>query len=200
MLRRTRRHRRSLHRRTTPAGSETEEADHPNLTKNPHPGRTPAQPAHPQVLTISLDALLRTAGALSAFTFVEIKKPGTPLLRTKPYRSGAWAVSEEVAGGVAQLHATVDGAQNQIGLRQSVTTAEGADTGETIEFCRPRSLLVVGSLEQMIHDGGVHHPRHRSFEAFRRSIRDPEIVTYDEILYRAQAVLSTSGEIVKSCG
>jgi hypothetical protein len=51
--------------------------------------------------------------------------------------------------------------------------------------------LVVGSLEQMIVDGNVHHPRHRSFEAFRRSIRDPEIVMYDEVLYRARAVLST---------
>ena len=138
-----------------------------------------------------VDAMLRTAGALSAFTFVEIKKPGTPILRPKAYRPGAWAVSDEVAGGVAQLHATVDAAQSQIGLRQPVTMAEGFATGETIEFCRPRALLVIGSLNQMIDGGGVHYPRYRSFEAFRRSIREPEIVTYDEILCRAKAVLSS---------
>lgn len=137
------------------------------------------------------DALLRTAGALSAFTFVEIKTPETPLLRSKPYRSGAWSVSEELAGGVAQLHATVDAAQHQIGLRHAVITDTGAETSDIIEFCRPRSVLVVGSLEQLIENGKVNRSRHRSFEAFRRSMADPEIVTYDEVLFRARAVLRT---------
>jgi hypothetical protein len=137
------------------------------------------------------DALLRTAGALSAFTFVEIKRPDTPLLRSTPYRSGAWAVSDDLAGGVAQVHATVDAAHSRLAPRHAVATDDGFDTGRTIEFCRPRALLVVGSLEQMIRDGAVHHERHRCFEAFRRSIREPEIVTFDEILHRARAVLST---------
>lgn len=137
------------------------------------------------------DALLRTAGALSAFTFVEIKRPDTPLLRPKPYRSGAWAVSDDLAGGVAQVHATVDAAQSRLAPRHAVATDDGFDTGETIEFCRPRSLLVVGSLEQMIRDGAVHHERHRCFEAFRRSMQEPEIVTFDEILHRARAILSS---------
>jgi hypothetical protein len=137
------------------------------------------------------DALLRTAGALSAFTFVEIKRPDTPLLRSKPYRSGAWAVSDDVAGGVAQIHATVDAAQERLAPRHAPTTDDGFDTGMTVEFCRPRALLVVGSLEQMTKDGLVHHERHRCFEAFRRSVREPEIVTFDEVLHRARAVLSS---------
>ncbi len=35
-----------------------------------------------------VDSLMRTAGALSALTFVEIKRPDTSLLRYTPYRSG----------------------------------------------------------------------------------------------------------------
>src|SRR5207244_1628069 len=35
------------------------------------------------------DGLLRTAGALSALVFVEIKAHSTPLLHPKPYRRGA---------------------------------------------------------------------------------------------------------------
>lgn len=140
------------------------------------------------------DAVLRTAGALSAFTFIKIKRPDTPLLRHKQYRSGAWAISDEVAGGVAQVHATVDAAQQNIGRRLPVLSDDGYDTGEAIDFCRPRALLVVGSLGQMTNDGAVHHERYRSFEAFRRSLREPEVVTFDELLHRARAVLALAGD------
>jgi hypothetical protein len=36
----------------------------------------------------------------------------------------------------------------------------------------------------------------RSFEAFRRSLRDPEVVTFDELHHRAKAVLDLQSESV----
>ena len=55
------------------------------------------------------DALMRTAGALSALVFVEIKTHKTELLHREanPYRSGTWRASQDVVGGVAQCHTTV---------------------------------------------------------------------------------------------
>ncbi len=140
------------------------------------------------------DSLLRTAGVLSALTFVEIKRPDTSLLRSAPYRSGAWAIDQHLAGWVAQLHATVDAAQAQIGERLRTRDADGFETGLSVELCRPRSILVVGSLSQMLDEAGrLNHAMFRSFEAFRRSLRDPEVVTFDELHYRARAVLDMEG-------
>ncbi len=141
-----------------------------------------------------VDSLMRTAGALSALTFVEIKRPDTSLLRSAPYRPGAWAIDHDIAGGVAQLHATVDAAQDRIGPQLRTLDADGFDSGLSIELCRPRSILVAGSLSQMLDAGGrPNHAMFRSFEAFRRSLRDPEVVTFDELHHRARAVLDLQG-------
>ncbi|RDC58762.1 hypothetical protein AHMF7616_05272 [Adhaeribacter pallidiroseus] len=50
-----------------------------------------------------VDALMKTNGIISNLCFVEIKTNTTPLLDNKPYRSGCWAPSRELAGAVAQI-------------------------------------------------------------------------------------------------
>jgi len=60
--------------------------------------------------------------------------------------------------------------------------------------CRPRTLLVVGSLTEFIHDGNVHHEKFQSFERFRRGLRDPEILTFDELYRRARLALALAEE------
>lgn len=67
---------------------------------------------------------------------------------------------------------------------------DGFETGLALELCRPRSVLVVGTLDEMVNESGrPNRSRFRSFENFRRSLRDPEIVTFDEVYHRASAVL-----------
>jgi hypothetical protein len=61
--------------------------------------------------------------------------------------------------------------------------------------CRPRSLLVIGSLEEFTKDGNVHHRKFESFERFRRSLRDPEILTFDELFERARLTLALDAAI-----
>lgn len=52
---------------------------------------------------------------------------------------------------------------------------------------RPRSYLIVGSLDELIGDGGgVHHDKFRSFELHRRNLYEPEVLTFDEVLARAE--------------
>jgi len=56
--------------------------------------------------------------------------------------------------------------------------------------CRPRTLLVVGSLTEFVREENVHHQKFESFERFRRSLRDPEILTFDELYRRARLALA----------
>lgn len=131
------------------------------------------------------DALMRSAGALSALAFVEIKTHATPLLRRGEYRSGTWSVSEDVVGGVAQCQATVDEVVRQSERELKALDSDGFGTGERTLICRPRSLLAIGSLEQFLRNGEPNLAMFQSFERFRRSLRDPEIVTFDELCARA---------------
>lgn len=140
------------------------------------------------------DALMRTAGLLSALAFVEIKTHETPLLHTTEYRSGTWRVSDEVAGGVSQCQTTVDEVVRRAATELTVVDDEGFRTGETVFVCRPRSLLVVGSLDQFVRDGAPHVAMFESFERFRRSLRDPEIVTFDELFARAAMSLALADQ------
>jgi hypothetical protein len=142
------------------------------------------------------DAVLRTAGALSAIVLVEIKHPGSQLLG-KEYRSDCWSIGNEVAGGVAQCQATAAWAKENLTPSLKIRDAEGFNV-DSVQVCRPRSILVAGSLEQFKRNGNLNRPMYESFERFHRSVRDPEIVTFDEMYERASAVRGPTGASTRS--
>jgi antiviral defense system Shedu protein SduA len=131
------------------------------------------------------DALLRTNGAIRSLVFAEIKHHRTPLLGEE-YRREAWAISPNVSGGVGQVQQTIHRARHEIRDRLYDRDQAGAETGEVTFLVRPRSYLIVGDLNQLRGEGGVHPGRHRSFELYRRNLYEPEIVTFDELLARAE--------------
>jgi hypothetical protein len=139
------------------------------------------------------DAVMRTAGAISALVLVEIKHHQTDLLIDKPYRPGVWKVSAEVAAGVAQCQATTDEAIREAGKALDMKDEEGYTIG-SVFVCRPRSVFIVGSLDQFRKDDRTHHERFESFERFRRGLRDPEILTFDELFERARYSLDVAQE------
>ena len=51
-----------------------------------------------------------------------------------------------------------------------------------IETCEPKGILVIGNTEQL--DGDIN--RRMTFELFRRNLHNPEVITYDELLSRAE--------------
>jgi hypothetical protein len=131
------------------------------------------------------DALLRTTGRIRSLVFAEIKHHGTDLLGPE-YRSGCWPVSPEIAGGVTQVQRTVDTAVSQIGERLFDTDEHGAETGEATWLIRPRCFLIAGHLGELHGPRGVHPAKFQSFELYRRNLVEPEIVTFDELLARAE--------------
>lgn len=136
-----------------------------------------------------VDALLRTRGVISSLCFVEIKTHRTDLLQGKPYRSGCWAPSDELAGGVSQVQNTVALAAESIRTKLSINDVVGNPTNEEAFNYLPKSFLVVGNLEQFVGEHGVNQDRYRSFELFRRNTSSPEIITFDELYERARYIV-----------
>lgn len=133
------------------------------------------------------DALMRTAGSIQYMTFAEIKHHNTDLLVRQPYRPACWSPSPELSGGVVQIQQTVYRATREIGERLDDLADDGSRTGEATYLHRPRSYLIIGNLSQLRGaTGGVHEDKNRSFEIYRRNLYEPEILTFDEVLARAE--------------
>lgn len=132
------------------------------------------------------DALLRTAGIVRSLVFAEIKHHQTPLLGEQ-YRAGSWAPSREVAGAVVQVQQTVHLAAQELGDYLQDRAADGELLGTGTFLLEPRSYVIVGCLDQLTGDhGGPLLDKVRSFELFRRNLRAPEVITFDELVARAE--------------
>jgi hypothetical protein len=136
-----------------------------------------------------VDALMKTKGIISNLCFVEIKTHTTALLEAKPYRSGCWAPSKELAGAIAQVQGTVASAVENLSSRINPSDSEGNPTGEEIYNYQPKSYLVIGSMEEFVSEQGVNKDKLRSFELLRKNTTNPEIITFDELYERAKFIV-----------
>lgn len=145
-----------------------------------------------------VDALMKTQARVNSLCFVEIKRHDTSLLAgSTGYRSGAFAPSTELGGGIAQVQATVQAAIERLGPRLEPTDSHGNPTGETLFNFDPRAYLVIGSLAEFETQHGTNEAKFRSFELFRRNIRRPQIITFDELLYRARFIVEHESTVVE---
>jgi hypothetical protein len=142
-----------------------------------------------------VDALLRTRGIVSSLSFGEIKTHTTELMKkvTRAYRAECWQVSDELSGGIAQVQKTVQLALENIGSRLELTDEQGDPTGEQLHLYQPKAFLVIGSLAEFQSSQGLNRAKYSSFELFRRSVTNPEIITFDELYERARFIVE-SGE------
>lgn len=135
------------------------------------------------------DALMKTQAEINSLCFVEIKRHDAALLESKPYRSDTWVPSYELVGGVAQSQVTVQAAIERIGRKVNPTDKVGDPTGETLYTLNPRAFLVVGNLAQFQTEAGINESKLKSFELYRRNVHTPEIITFDELFYRARFIV-----------
>ena len=109
--------------------------------------------------------------------------------RTKGKRVPRRIPTKELIGGVAQVQATVQAAIERYTPRLNVTDREGDPSGDPVFNIDPRAFLVIGNLDEFASDNGINVSKFRSFECFRRNIRRPEILTFDELLNRARFIV-----------
>jgi hypothetical protein len=141
-----------------------------------------------------VDALLRTAGIIRSLAFAEIKHHRTQLVEDE-YRVGCWGPSREVAGAVIQAQQTVHLACYDLGEYLQDTSPDGEMLPSATFLLRPRSFVVVGALDQLTGSTGGGLPdKFRSFELFRRNLHEPEVITFDELLVRAEWHVESSAQ------
>lgn len=136
-----------------------------------------------------VDALMKTKGVISNLCFVEIKTHATALLDSKPYRSGCWAPSKELAGAIAQVQGAVSSAVESLSSKINPSDSDGNPTGEEVFNYQPKSYLVIGSMNEFVSDNGVNKDKLRSFELLRKNTTNPEIITFDELYERAKFIV-----------
>lgn len=139
------------------------------------------------------DALMKSGGVISSLCFTEIKTHKKRLLKDISYREDSWPISDELAGGIAQLQKTIHLSLHDLTSKLDLKNSDGF-LDETIFMYRPKAYLIIGSLEEFINKSGlINESKHSSFELFRRSL-DIEIITFDELYYRARAITETEVE------
>lgn len=123
---------------------------------------------------------------------VEIKKSTSLLLakttQTKQhvkYRNGAWLLGSELLGGISQI---------QVNCKSWQKSAEDIVNKELIEkkiyTVKPKGILVIGNTSEFGND----IEKITSFELFRQSINNVEIVTFDELFERAKFIVGNLNE------
>jgi hypothetical protein len=108
---------------------------------------------------------------------VEIKTPLTPLVGSAYRPPSVFAPSTELAGAVTQA---IDQRQTLVGNYQSLDFGAAGATP-----FHPRVVVLAGDLVAQELSG----PRLRSFELFRNELRGVEVVTFDELVAKAQGLL-----------
>jgi hypothetical protein len=135
-----------------------------------------------------VDGLMKTVAAINSLCFVEMKTSDTDLVRK--YRDGVFAPSVELAGAVSQIQVTVQRALEELSeVFRPDHLDRGDPTGEVLYQFQPRSFLVIGDLSEFQSEHGTNQDKFRSFELFRRSLRWPEVMTFDELYARAKFIV-----------
>jgi len=106
---------------------------------------------------------------------VEIKTPAAALLRS--YRGNVMAPAPDLSGGVQQLLQARHSFEEE--YRQLVERS-----GEDLHAVSPRCLLIAGTLTSLGDDTA-----RRSFELFRNNNRQVEIITFDELIGKAEQLV-----------
>jgi len=129
------------------------------------------------------DFSVRTIGAGASFiALVDIKTPSAQLVKPRQCRNGAHAIESDLAEAVAQILSNCD-TWNREGSNQPDNVRQAAKEGW--QTAQPRGILVLGDSKSLTTDNA-----RQSFELFRRHLHGLEIVTFDELLVRADALTS----------
>jgi len=121
---------------------------------------------------------------------VELKKPTTPLFEKDQDRSESWRFSKYLTYSISQILSQK--AEWQIKSERD----NFDDTGELItqKTFDPKTILIIGHSNQFIGEDKTSKIKAKTFELYRRNMRNIEIFTYDELLERAQFIVEHKKE------
>lgn len=110
---------------------------------------------------------------------VEIKTPETQMFAKTKYRNGIYNPTKELSGSILQvLNYRRELAKNY----QNITS----DSGKKLEVFNPKCVVIIGNAEKELNTDA----KRTSFELYRTSMKDVEIVTFDELFRKAETLAS----------
>ncbi|GAB3808057.1 hypothetical protein GCM10028819_46210 [Spirosoma humi] len=119
---------------------------------------------------------------------VELKKPETNLFNTSQNRSGSWSLSKDLIEAVSQI--LEQKAEWQIKSRNAVSMFNKSGARILQRTVDPKAILIIGCSSQIKGTDLEKEIKLETFELFRRSQRNIEIVMYDELYERAKFIVS----------
>lgn len=123
-------------------------------------------------------------------TFVELKKPDTPLFKNSTIRSGVWKLSTDLMEAKSQI--LEQKASGQIKIeKETIHNSDGKEIKQ--KSYDSKVVLLIGSWDQIKDDVDlIKQTKMKTFELFRRDSRNIEIITYDELYDRAKYIVNSS--------
>lgn len=117
---------------------------------------------------------------------VELKRPDTPLFGKDKYRNGAWQLSDELTNAVSQILAQK--AEWELKSKKANYDAKGNLIKQPTYD--PDCILVFGKLNDIEGSDREKEVKLRTFELYRRNLRNIEILCYDELYERAKFIIA----------
>jgi hypothetical protein len=126
-------------------------------------------------------------------TFVEIKKPSTPLFGNSQNRSGSWCLSHDLVDSVSQI--LEQKASGEIKLSSGTLYN---DKRERIvqKAVDSKVILIMGDWKRVVSANELDQEiKKKTFELYRRDSRNIKMLTYDELYERAKFIVEHKSEI-----
>lgn len=123
-------------------------------------------------------------------TFVELKKPDTPLFEKDKNRSGSWRLSQNLTYAVSQI--LEQKASGQMKISTTKDLLDGNFNPIAQQAYDSKVVLIIGhwsQVEMSDEPEGIKEIKRKTFELYRRDSRNIEIITYDELFERAKFIV-----------
>lgn len=119
-------------------------------------------------------------------TFIELKKPSTPLFANKGNRSNSWKLSNDLIESVSQILEHKASGLIRLDSQQYIK-------GEPLKqkAYDSKVILIIGDWSELNKSGSTQeiNIKKKTFELFRRDSRNVEIITFDELFERAKFIV-----------
>ena len=114
---------------------------------------------------------------------VELKTPNTALFGSDKYRNGCWRISTDLADVTSQMLSQ----KHEVSLNFDRLNQ---DNDNDVDLYDPKAIIVIGHTKQFNSDCKKESRwKKRTFELYRRNLRNVEIITYDELYERAKFIV-----------
>lgn len=143
------------------------------------------------------DFLMRTEADSHFTVLVEIKTPATKLLsynkseprQVKNPRNDVWLLSSDLLGAISQI---------QVNCRTWSIDSQRSENTRILEkentfTVEPKGILIIGNTNELVKNESIVS----CFESYRRNIKNPEIITFDELYKRAEFIVNNKTQAEK---